>query len=174
MLVTELSWVRPVILLLFLCTIVPVSAFNGLQFSGASGFEDIESGDWWYYPMVIEAGSTLDCSFSTNASDIEYFIIHEEYYVEHTEISENLLLYHGLSASADFEIFVPYEGGWFWVFINDSIFTLRVTYEWSSTAPFNLFAPQNQWIVNYSVLGVFCAAIILFFIRRKRLTHLQS
>jgi hypothetical protein len=124
--------------------------------------------------MVIEAGSTLDCSFSTDGASVEYFIVNEDFYIEHTEISENLMLYHGFSVSADFEIYVPYEGGWFWVFINDSNFTLRVTYEWSSTAPFNLFAPQNQWIVNYAVLGVFCIAIILFCIRRKHLTHLQS
>lgn len=152
------------VLLLFISPIYP--SLIPLQDSGASSQVDIEAGDWWYYPMVIEAGSSLTCSFSTNGAFVEFFIVHQEFYAEHTEISQTALLYHGFSDSADFQISIPSEGGWFWVFINDTNFTVRVIYEWASTAPFNFLAPKNLWITSLAFLGVLGLALVSFVIRR--------
>jgi len=142
--------------------------------SGASSLVDIEAGDWWYYPMVIEAGSSLTCSFSTDGASVEFFIVHESFYAEHTEISQTVMLYHGYSASADFQVSIPSEGGWCWVFINDTNFTVRVIYEWTSIAPFNFLAPQNLWITSLALLGVLGLALVSFIIRRRRVPKSES
>lgn len=165
---------KVLIIILFLF-VSPI--YTGLIFpqdSGASSQVDIEAGDWWYYPMVIEAGSSLTCSFSTNGAFVEFFIVHEAYYAEHTEISQTVMLYHGFSASATFQISIPSEGGWCWVFINDSNFTVRVIYEWSSTAPFNFLAPQNLWITSFAFLGILGLALVSFIIRRRRALKSES
>jgi hypothetical protein len=157
-----------VIILAFL-VIFTLPQYEVLSYSSASGYVDIEPDEWWYYPMVIESGDLLECSFQTDYGIVESFIVHEEYYVENTEISEQLLIYHSFSSLDDFEVTITLEGGWFWVFINNMSNTTRVHYYWEADSPSNVLAPFNLILATVLLTGILCLAGVLH-LRKNRIT----
>ncbi|MGY5854048.1 MAG: hypothetical protein RTU92_10810 [Candidatus Thorarchaeota archaeon] len=116
--------------------------------------------------MIAPADGLLKCVFHTDGSPVEYFIIDEADYIENATVSEELLLYHETDASDDFEITVPRDGGWFWVFINHNPYTVRITYSWESTPPGFYISPYNLTIIG-SIAGAIILLSIALYMKRK-------
>jgi hypothetical protein len=135
-------------------------------YASASGYEDIEPDEWWYYPMIVNTGERLSCFFYTDRSAVEYFIVNEVDYVEYSTISENKLIYYGISASASFSLIAPEDGGWFWVFINIGPNSTRVHYEWETDLPPSVFTPYNLGLVSLGLVGIVVVAVIIHVRRR--------
>ena len=117
--------------------------------------------------MAIENGETLECSFYTDHGILESFIVHEDYYIENTEISELVLIHHTIASGDDFEVIPPSEGGWFWVFINHGSNTTRLHYSWESDFSYNVLMPFNLILATAALVVIFAAAGVLHF-RNKR------
>lgn len=113
--------------------------------------------------MFIESGELLECSFHTDYGVVEYFIVHEDYYIENTEISELVLIHHGIASGDDFQIFLTGEGGWYWVFINNGANTTRLNFSWESNSPNNVLAPFNLILATAVLAVIFGLAGALHF-----------
>jgi len=78
------------------------------------------------------------------------------------------MLTYGYSSAADFELSIPSDGSWYWVFINNTNSTVQVTFSWRSIRPFNIMTSQNLYLATCGMLGVLGLAIISYIIRRRR------
>ena len=116
--------------------------------------------------MAIDSGDLLECSFHTDYGVVEYFIVHEDYYIENTEISEMVLIHHGIASVDDFQVTLPSEGGWYWVFINHGANTTRLTFQWKSDYTNNVPTPFNL-IFATAVLAVILGLAGVLHFRNK-------
>ncbi len=151
------------IIILAFSIIIAIPQQVVLAYSSASGHITIEPDEWWYSPMFIESGELLECSFHTDYGVVEYFIVHEDYYIENTEISELVLIHHGIASGDDFQIFLTGEGGWYWVFINNGANTTRLNFSWESNSPNNVLAPFNLILATAVLAVIFGLAGALHF-----------
>ena len=159
--------------IIFVIILLSPLAFTGcLAKSGASGYEIIQSGETWYYPMVIDGGDTLHCEFHTDVGLVEYFIIDEDEYVENATLPQELLLHHTTKASDDFMLSIPYSDGWFWVFINHNPYEIKVTYVWEALSPTDYIPPE--YFVGSIVLVSLILMLGIVFRLRHKLSNIVS
>ncbi len=151
------------IIILAFSIIIATPPPDVLAAAGASGHVNIEPDEWRYFPMTIESGELLECSFHTDYGVVEYFIVHEDYYIENTEISELVLIHHGIASVDDFQVFLPGEGGWYWVFINNGANTTRLNFQWYSDYTNNVLAPFNLILATAVLAVIFGLAGALHF-----------
>ncbi len=151
------------VIILAFAIFIAIPQQDVLAYSGSSGQINIEPDEWWYYPMVIESGELLECSFHTDYGIVEYFIVHEDYYVENTEISEQVLIHHNIGSSDDFQVTLPSEGGWYWVFINNGANTIRLNYRYESDFSNNVLIPFNLVLATVVLAAILGLAGVLHF-----------
>jgi hypothetical protein len=129
--------------------------------SWSSGFIDIESAEWWYSPMDMDTGEYLSCIFQSEGGAVEHFIVHANDYVEYSTITENELLYHGISASDSFSLVAPGDGDWYWVFINIGANSTRVHWEWEAEDAPRVFTLFDVGLVSFGIIGIVIVAVII-------------
>ncbi|MGY5853711.1 MAG: hypothetical protein RTU92_09115 [Candidatus Thorarchaeota archaeon] len=134
--------------------------------ASASGYEDVESGEWWYYPMVVGSGNLLRCEFHTDGALVEYFIIHEDDYEENATLDYDLLLYHDNSVSDEFQLTLPRGGGWYWVFINHNLVDVRIYYDWQEYPQGLEAIPINMFVATLT-LGLVLFIVGICYLRRR-------
>ncbi len=152
---------------LFMCSL-NIHLADAAGYGSASGDSDMEPGEWKSIPVLADLDDPFTCTFTSNRTAVEYFVVHENNYVENSTISENFLLIHDISLSASFTLIFPEDGGWRLVFINNGAYSIRLDWEWESGNPPGYFNPISVGLVSIIFAGIIIGAVILRALEKRK------